>query len=139
MVSRRRLRELALRVLFETDVGRQSLAAALARVRPEVPKSAWPFIRALCEGTWAARKDIDRQLAALIREWSIDRLASTDRAVLRMAAYELLHLGTPARVVINEAIELAKVYGTEESGRFVNGVLGALHRTLVDPARVPNA
>lgn len=139
MGIRRRVRELALRVLFEADVGRQPLAIALARVEFQVPESERPFLRALCEGTWAARAEIDARLAAVTKEWSIDRLAGTDRAVLRLASYELLHLDTPASVVINEAVELAKLYGTEESGRFVNGVLGALQRARTSQARVPDA
>jgi N utilization substance protein B len=58
----------------------------------------------------------------------MDRLASVDRVILRMALYELRHLATPPGVVINEAVELAKRYGTEDSGRFVNGVLGTIYR-----------
>ncbi len=133
--SRRRAREVALRVLFEVDVGRHSPAAALAHVHGEVSPSDWSFVRKLTEGTWAARKELDASLGALTKDWPIDRLANTDRAILRMAAYELLHMDTPARVVINEAVELAKAYGTEESGKFVNGVLGALHRTRVAAGR----
>ncbi len=129
--SRRHARERALRILFEVDVGRQPPADALAQVQKTVPPTEWAFIRKLCEGTWAAQKELDARLGALTGDWAIDRLANTDRAVLRMAAYELLHMDTPPRVVINEAVELAKAYGTEESGKFVNGVLGALHRSRV--------
>lgn len=128
--ARRRGRALALRVLFEADVGKHPLEAALERVRREVPDREWPFIRALCEGTWTARRDLDARLGALIRSWSVERLVKTDRAILRLAAYELLHMDTPPSVVINEAVELAKLYGTEDSGKFVNGVLGALQREL---------
>lgn len=139
VASRRRLRELALQVLFEVDIGRQPLTTALARVQAAIPEADRPFVQAICEGTWAARGQIDARLAAVTQKWAIDRLASTDRAILRMAVYELLYLDTPARVVINEAVKLAKAYGTEDSGKFVNGVLGALHRTLTDEARVPDA
>jgi len=128
--SRRQMRELALRVLFEIDVGKQPLAAALARVQPDVPEPDWPFVRALCEGTWTHRAVIDRALSDVAKDWPVDRLASTDRTILRMAVYELYHLDTPARVVINEAVELAKRYGTDNSGKFVNGVLGAIYRGL---------
>lgn len=128
--SRRQMRELALRVLFEIDVGKQPLAAALAGVQPDVPEPEWPFVRALCEGTWTHRAVIDRALSDVTKDWPVDRLASTDRTILRMAAYELYHLDTPARVVINEAVELAKRYGTDNSGKFVNGVLGAIYRGL---------
>ena len=82
----------------------------------------------MSEGTWGERARIDVLLAGLTPEWSVDRLASTDRAILRMAIYELQHLGTPPRVVVNEAVELAKAYGTEASSKFVNGVLGAVLR-----------
>lgn len=126
--ARRRARELALRVLYEADIGRQPLAAIAARVESDVPGRERSFFHALCEGTWRDRTRIDAFLAGLTPEWSVDRLASTDRAVLRMAIHELQHLETPPRVVINEAVELAKAYGTEASGKFVNGVLGAVVR-----------
>ena len=128
-MSRRRTRELALQVMFEADVGRQDLAAALERVRGELSEGEWAWLRALCEGAWARRAEIDRRLAPLMRDWSLERLANTDRTLLRLGAFELLHTDTPPQIVINEAVALAKRYGTEESGRFVNGVLGALLRT----------
>jgi len=126
--ARRRARELALRVLYEADIGRQALATIIARVESDVPSPQRSFFHELCEGTWRDRARIDTFLATLTPDWSVDRLAGTDRAILRMAIYELEHLGTPTRVVINEAVELAKAYGTEASGGFVNGVLGAVVR-----------
>lgn len=128
-MSRRRAREMALRVLFEVDVGRQSVAGALAGVRDQAADDEWTYLEAVCTGAWERHRELDEALAPLIRDWPLDRLANTDRSVLRLAAYELLHTETPPRVVINEAVELAKRYGTEESGRFVNGVLGALQRS----------
>jgi N utilization substance protein B len=136
VASRRRAREIALQVLFEAEVGRQPLADTLGRAREFAPDEDWVFITALCEGTWAAREELDARLAAVTSGWSPERLAGTDRAILRLAAFELLHLGTPAPVVINEAIELAKAYSTEDSGRFVNGVLGALVRPGAGQASV---
>ncbi|HET6946242.1 MAG TPA: transcription antitermination factor NusB [bacterium] len=127
-MSRRRTRELALQVMFEVDVGRQALEGALERVRAEVGEDEWIYLKSLCDGTWGARHEIDGALRPLIRDWPLDRLANTDRTLLRLAAYELLHSDIPPQVVINEAVELAKRYGTDESGRFVNGVLGALLR-----------
>ncbi|HXF82111.1 MAG TPA: transcription antitermination factor NusB [bacterium] len=135
-MSRRRTRELALQVMFEVDVGRQELSAALERVRAQLPEAEWEWLRALCQGAWAARPAIDAALAPLMRDWPLERLANTDRTVLRLAAYELLHMATPPQVVINEAVTLAKRYGTEESGRFVNGVLGALLRRRAPGTRV---
>ncbi|MDQ7819465.1 MAG: transcription antitermination factor NusB [Armatimonadota bacterium] len=127
---RRRVRELALRALYEADVGRQPLAAVLERVLPDVPERERPFLRALCEGAWTARRQLDALLAEVAPQWSVDRLAGTDRAILRLAAYELQHMDTPPAVVINEAVELAKAYGTEDSGKFVNGVLAAVLRRV---------
>jgi N utilization substance protein B len=127
---------MALRVLFEVDVGRQSLEAALERMRPEVGGHEWEYLRTVCTGVWTARAELDRTIAELTTDWPIDRLANTDRSVLRLAAYELLHTETPPQVVINEAVELAKRYGTEDSGRFVNGVLGALARRAPRRAQV---
>jgi transcription antitermination protein NusB len=119
---------MALRVLFEVDVGRQSLPEALAGARGQVGDEDWVYLSEVCAGAWDRHHELDAALAPLMRGWPMDRLANTDRTVLRLAAYELLHTPTPPQVVINEAVELAKRYGTEESGRFVNGVLGALHR-----------
>jgi N utilization substance protein B len=127
---RRRVRELALRALYEADVGRQPLAAVLERILQEVPERERPFLRDLCEGAWRARGQVDALLAEVAPQWPVDRLASTDRAVLRLAAYELQYTDTPPGAVINEAVELAKAYGTEASGKFVNGVLAAVLRRI---------
>ena len=135
-MSRRRTRELALQVMFEADVGRQDLGAALERVRGQLIEAEWEWLRDLCQGAWRARAGLDAALAPLMRGWPLERLANTDRTVLRLAAYELLHRDTPAQIVINEAVTLAKRYGTEESGRFVNGVLGTLARRPASGAQV---
>ena len=75
--------------------------------------------------------DVDHALAEAAERWEISRLAATDRAVLRAAVGELIgRPGTPARVILNEAIEIAKRFGSEESGRFVNGVLDRVARTV---------
>lgn len=135
-MSRRRARERALQVLFEVDVGRQGLEAALERMRPDLTDAEWEYLRAVSTGVWSSRAELDRTIAALTVDWPLERLANTDRTVLRLAAYELLHTDTPPQVVINEAVELAKRYGTEDSGRFVNGVLGAMARRRAPQARV---
>lgn len=127
-MSRRRTRELALQVMFEVDVGRQVLGPALERAQAQLSEGEGAWLRAFCEGAWTARAEIDAVLAPLMRGWPLERLANTDRTVLRLAAYELLRTDTPPQIVISEAVTLAKRYGTEESGRFVNGVLGALAR-----------
>ncbi len=83
------------------------------------------------EGTQSNRERIDKVLSEYLKGWQIDRLSRVDREVLRLAVYELLYTkDTPPKVVVNEAIELAKHFGTEESGKFVNGVLGKLFKEL---------
>jgi N utilization substance protein B len=85
------------------------------------------FALRLVSGVTQNREDLDRTLHGLEIGWSLDRQVSVDRNILRMAAFELLHMDSiPASATINEAIELAKKYSTGESGRFVNGLLGAL-------------
>ncbi len=85
------------------------------------------FALQLVDGVRGARAALDREIAADLEHWSIGRLSRVDHNILRLALYELLHLpDVPARVTIDEAIELAKTYGDRDSGRFVNGVLDHL-------------
>ncbi len=81
------------------------------------------FVRELVLGTLENVAQSDSIIAPLLEGWTLDRLPTIDRIVLRMSVYELGHLSTPRPVVINEAVELAKKFSTEDSGRFVNGVL----------------
>lgn len=137
MVKRRAARELALKVLYAVDVGRADPGKELdyAALSEYLGKGLSPetlaFCRALVTGTIEATKDIDDRIRELAREWSLWRMAAVDRNVLRIAVFEMLNLpDVPYSVSINEAVELAKKYGTEESGRFVNGILGSLARGL---------
>ncbi len=128
MKTRRRSRELALQVLFQHDVGRVPVDEALAIARSGGSGAEWTMAEALCTGTALHVEELDRIIERHLSDWTLDRLASADRVILRMALYELRYMGTPPGVVISEAVELAKRYGTGESGRFVNGVLGAIVR-----------
>jgi N utilization substance protein B len=125
---RRRARDLALQVLFQLDVGRMPLGEALAAARRDDAGVDWEFMEEVSRGTAAHTLELDALITGHLSGWTLDRLASIDRVILRMALYELRHLSTPPGAVINEAVELAKRYGTDESGGFVNGVLGAIHR-----------
>jgi N utilization substance protein B len=120
----------ALQVLFQCDVGRVPVEEALAAARARDTGADWEFIETLCRGTITRQRELDDVIAPLLQGWSLERLASVDRAILRMALYELQDMDTPAAAVIDEAVELAKRYGTEDSGRFVNGVLGAALRAI---------
>jgi N utilization substance protein B len=134
--SRRRSREAALQVLYAVDVkGRGERPGASpeeaferASAHFELPEGARAFAKELCCGVAEHRDDLDRRLAAHSEHWRLDRMATVDRNVLRLAAYEILHAGTPPSVAIDEAVELARRFGGERSPGFVNGILDALAR-----------
>ena len=118
------------------DVGRLSLEDALASVAaPDWLPDDWALVATLSRGTEAHRAEIDEMIVRVAEHWTIERMAAVDRNILRMAIFELEHTTTPVRVIINEAVELAKRYSTEDSGRFVNGLLGQMVRSgLLSPA-----
>jgi N utilization substance protein B len=89
----------------------------------QVSPDTHSYIKKLVQGVFNQIPEIDAMINEASTNWTVARLPATDRALLRSAVYELKYMDTPRKVVINEAIELAKEYGTENSGRFVNGVL----------------
>jgi len=91
------------------------------------------FIKTLVNGVLKLTAELDAILQPIAPEWPIDQIARVDRTILRMALYELKHSGdkVPPKVAINEAVELAKAFGSDNSSKFVNGVLGTAYRTLV--------
>jgi N utilization substance protein B len=133
MPSRRVGRELALKVLFQIDVGKIPPDEAMALSETQAPwhEETIQFARALVEGTVANCQHLDAVLSRYSRQWTLDRMASVDRNVLRLALYEILFRpDIPNSVSVDEAVELAKKYSTAESGRFVNGILGQLLRDM---------
>jgi N utilization substance protein B len=124
-------RELALKALYQMDFrkdkdGSNEDLLALFEAFPAVDEVR-RFATRLIEGVRGERIALDQQLAGALEHWSIGRLSRVDHNILRMGLYELLRMDdVPARVTIDEAIELAKTYGDQESGRFVNGVLDQL-------------
>ena len=85
------------------------------------------FARKLADGAWGRRPELDARIAAAAPQWPLDQLPGVEKAILRLAIFELcFDNGTPPRAAINEAVDLAKAFGGEHSGRFVNGVLGAI-------------
>jgi N utilization substance protein B len=140
MASNRHLgRIIALQTLFEQDFRRSAgdkafdLDAVLARNvrRYESMVDDTAFIEQLVRGVSTQAAELDAKLQPIAPEWPIDQIARMDRVILRMGLYELL-FGTdvPPKVVINEAVELAKAFGSENSSKFVNGVLGTALRQL---------
>ncbi|MCS7241441.1 MAG: transcription antitermination factor NusB [Candidatus Caldatribacterium sp.] len=130
---RRKARELALQVLFERDLRRKRVDDVLSHV--SLP-SSWDedtqnFFLTLVRGVEEKEREIDKLITEVTEGWPLQRMAAIDRNILRMAAYEILFIPEiPPSVSINEAVELGKKYGTEESGKFINGVLGRLVRHL---------
>ena len=124
--SRRHAREVALQALYGTEVGKRPpdelVTELMARTESSEGRS---FVRDLVFGTLENEEESDAVIAPLLEGWTLDRLPTIDRIVLRMSIFELKHRKEvdPA-VVINEAVELAKKFSTEDSGRYVNGVLG---------------
>jgi transcription antitermination protein NusB len=138
MGARREGRESAMQFLFLRDLGGAGDDGALEaffRIRDSSP-SARKFCRALVQGVLEKLTEIDAELARLCDNYEIHRISAVDRNILRVALFEMLHCAdVPPVVSINEAIEIAKKYSTEESGRFVNGILDRCRSGLQRPAR----
>jgi N utilization substance protein B len=129
MTTRHQAREAALGVLFQVDLGKSDVGDALDPVRAQGwPRDDWTLIEQLVRGTRRHVEDIDALIRGVAEHWTLERMATVDRNVLRMAIFELQYTDTPVGVIINEAVELAKQYSTVESGRFVNGMLGRIVR-----------
>jgi N utilization substance protein B len=135
--GRRRAREAALQMLYQCEVGRAGAHEAIVTYWPsrdadeDVPEPLREFANALVRGTLEKVGEIDALLGAHAQNWRVERMAVIDRIVLRLAVCELLsNPDTPARVVINEAIELARTFSGDEAVGFVNGVLDAVRKEL---------
>ncbi|MBV6714525.1 transcription antitermination factor NusB [Paenibacillus chitinolyticus] len=137
-MRRRVAREIALQSLYQIDMNGVSAAEAVNVAVHEAEndneaqvdhkeKIMPEYIRELVDGTLSNRDRIDQLLAGYLKGWKMDRLSRVDREVLRLAAFEMLFQeDVPPKVVVNEAIDLAKHFGTDDSGKFVNGVLGKM-------------
>ena len=130
MKNRRLGREQALQALYSMEIGGREPADALGEVVGESADAAHrTFVRELVLGTLEYREQADRIVEPLLEGWVLERLPTIDRLLLEMGTYELRGRSqTPPAVAINEAVELAKRFSTEDSGRFVNGVLNAVAR-----------
>lgn len=129
LARRRQAREVALQVLYSIDLNALAPAEALRRYaqsfgEPEWDEDSREFMTALVQGTCRERAELDRLITEASRNWRVSRMAAVDRNLLRMATYELLHFpDIPKRVTLNEAVEIAKTFGTTESRAFINGVM----------------
>lgn len=121
--SRRSARERALGLLYEADLKELPLAEVIAAL-PVPPDS---YALEVVTGVGEHEAEIDEMLRRFSRNWDLERMPTLDRAVLRMATFELAHRpDVPRKVILNEAVELAKTFSTDDSGRFVNGMLAAV-------------
>ncbi len=131
--ARRHAREIAFRVAYQAELTGEPFSAAWPARREDerLSKDQRELVDDVFRCLGARGAEVDETIQRAAEHWPLDRLAATDRAVLRIAVAELLERrGTPARVVLDEAVELAKTFGSEESGRFVNGVLDRVARDV---------
>lgn len=143
MSNRHLARSVVLQTLFEWDIrGYQEdvLSEVIARNVEEFASGMgdFSFVEKLLQGILAKRHDIDTIIVKAAPDWPLDKISTIDRNVLRIGLFELLFSNrgeVPAKVAINEAIELAKSYGGENSGKFVNGVLGSVYKELGEPGK----
>jgi N utilization substance protein B len=135
MPARRRSREHALQILYQWDMRKQPVDESIETFYGTLYSEAGPspperdaFLEGLVRGTVEKAGEIDALISGHAEHWRLERMPAVDRNILRLAIYEMRHTETPAPVVIDEALELARRFSSEESVLFVNGVLDAIHR-----------
>jgi len=129
--KRRQAREFAMSVLYQVDICRIDADSAMESMieQHDIPSQAVPFMEELVRGVLSRLEAIDTVINEYSKNWPIERMPAIDRNILRMAVLELLFMKEiPHNVSINEAIELANTFSTEDSGRFVNGILDSIYR-----------
>lgn len=143
MANRHLSRSVALQTLFEWDFNGKQHTKIVPILERDIEEFATdssdaPFMKTLVEGVVKKHTDLDRIIEKAAPDWPLDKIANVDRNVLRIGLFELLFADrtqVPPKVAINEAIELAKTFGGETSGKFVNGVLGAVYKELGEPGK----
>ncbi|MFH2067147.1 MAG: transcription antitermination factor NusB [Pseudomonadota bacterium] len=133
MGNRRQSREFAMQALFDMDMSRDSSDErfSLFCQNFDPPEKARPFFIKLYKGVVEHRADIDSMIDQFSSNWKIERISCVDRNVMRIAIYEMLYCDDiPAKVSINEAIDIGKRYGTDESGAFINGILDSIRKMI---------
>ena len=136
MRKRTQGRESALKVMYQKEMTGEKADDALRHFfesQPKMEKELRVFIESLVAGVEKNTVDLDKKVEAVVENWSMSRIAVLDRNILRMALYEMTEMmDTPQKVVVNEAVNLAKKYSGENSGKFVNGILDKLMRKTPD-------
>jgi N utilization substance protein B len=134
LINRRKSREFALQVLYQLDISKQDAAKALAQWKgyllPKEEENG--FIEQIVLGVMKHRREIDLLIERYSENWRLSRMNIIDRNILRMAAFELLYCEEiPPKVTLNEAVDLGKRFGTEDSGSFINGILDRIQNEAV--------
>ena len=136
MSLRRKSREYALQMLFQWEMGKQDPSRIEHGFwkNARAQKSTREFANRLFESAAARAEELDPIISSLAQNWRLERIAAIDRALLRLALAELRTMGTPAKVVINEAVELAKKFSSEEAAPFINGILDSAVKSFNEKA-----
>ncbi|WP_065570559.1 transcription antitermination factor NusB [Microbacterium oleivorans] len=135
MSARSKARKRALDILYQADIRGDDLGVTLAaeakRAANEPAREAsWLYAREIVDGVIDAQSEIDEQIVTHARDWKLERMPAVDRAILRMGVWEILHNDqVPTAVAIDEAVELAKEFSTDDSGSFVHAVLARIARS----------
>ena len=131
MARRSKAREVALQMLFQRDYNPDADARVLKNMIGErlEDENMFLFCWQLVSGVLEHQKELDEKISAVAENWSVDRMASTDRNAIRIGVYEMLFLDTPPPVAIYEAIELSRKFGSKESTQFVNGIMDRLNKS----------
>jgi len=133
-MKRRTAREKAVQCLFQIDMAEVRLEDAISMVMEEEQGADNAYMKRLIEETLSHLPQIDQEISKYLRGWQLDRIANVDRAILRLAFFELMYeREIPKKVVVNEAIELAKLFSDDQSYRFVNGVLSSYLQAVETP------
>jgi len=129
---RTKAREFAMQMLFQWDMSQQDPATLETKFwkSAKAADQTRAFAKRLFEGAARDAAALDEVIGKHCENWRLERLAAIDRAILRLAIHEMTASDTPPKVVLNEAVELAKKFSSEESGAFVNGVLDSVHKSL---------
>jgi N utilization substance protein B len=132
--KRRRLREFSLQVLYQLEITKLNALQAISQLRehfsPEEGKDE--FVKRIVLGVLEHRQEIDRLIEERSEHWRLDRMTIIDRNILRIAIFELLYCSeVPPKVTLNEAIDLGKRFGSEESGSFINGILDRIQNEVI--------
>ncbi len=134
MGKRRKSRELALQVLYQLDVTKQDPSKVLAQFQQQFSPNEEKdeFLEGLVLGVLDHSQEIDRLIERFSENWRLERMSIIDRNILRMATFELIYCeDIPPKVTLNEAIDLGKEYGSEDSGSFINGILDRIDKEVV--------